>query len=119
MKRLVVSLLLIVVLAAGCSSAKMDISIEKMPESKTGTPSEMLIKVAEDGVGLEGLSVVASLEMAKMDHGELEVQFEEIGDGLYSGQVELPMGGEWIADVEVKSGEETVKEILTVEVEER
>ncbi|WP_262175746.1 FixH family protein [Saccharococcus sp. Marseille-Q5394] len=119
MKKSVVSLLFVVLLAAGCGSAKMDISIEETPEFKNGTPSEMILKVMDDDIRIEGLSIVATLEMAKMDHGVIEVQFEDIGEGLYSAQVELPMGGEWIADVEVESEGEQTKEVLTFDVKER
>ncbi|WP_339253027.1 FixH family protein [Sporosarcina sp. FSL W8-0480] len=119
MKRLSAALLAILLLLAGCGGSKIDIALDTAPDSVKGTTSDMIVKVTKGDEPIDDAKVSGSLEMAKMDHGSIDVEFESIGNGLYRGQVELPMGGDWIADVEVDAAGETATTILTFEVKER
>jgi len=118
MKKLQILLFTFLLLLVGCGSGNMDVAVEKAPDYKDGEPSEMTLLISHGDDPVSGLTVVATLEMAKMDHGVIEVHFDDQGDGLYSGEVELPMGGEWIATVELDNGKKTAEEIITFDVKE-
>ena len=119
MKKVSLFIGLFVLMLAGCNSASLNLEMSKEPVYEEGTSSEMVVRFTKDGEPVEGLSVTASLEMAKMDHGEIEVDLVDQGDGNYSGDVTLPMGGEWIAEVKADSEDEKAEELITFDVEER
>ncbi|WP_301107743.1 FixH family protein [Sporosarcina sp.] len=112
-------LAIILLLLTGCGSANLSIQLEQTPIYEHGTPSEMTVSITKDGEAVNGLTVTADLEMAKMDHGHLQANLIENGDGTYSGEVELPMGGEWIADVKAESADDKAEELITFDVKER
>lgn len=119
MKKVFAVMLITVLLAAGCGSSNMDFAVDTAPDFKEGQTSDFIIKVTDEGKGVTGLSVTATLEMEKMDHGTIEVAMEDIGNGQYKGSVKPAMPGEWIADIKVESGSKTIEKVLTFEVKER
>ncbi|WP_438316481.1 FixH family protein [Sporosarcina sp. FA9] len=116
MKKLIFVVMFMLLVISGCDSNKMVVSLEKAPEYTGGVISEFVVKIKEADNAVTGLDVIATLEMAKMDHGVIEVVMVDTGDGSYAGDVELPMAGEWIADVKVNNKSEN---ILTFDVKER
>ncbi|MFS0576078.1 FixH family protein [Sporosarcina sp. 179-K 3D1 HS] len=118
MKKFLIPLFALLFLLSGCGSSKVDFAVEQSPDYRDGETSEMIIRVTEGDEPVSGLSVLATLEMAKMDHGVIEVHFDDIGDGLYSSHVELPMGGEWIATVQADTGKKVLEEVVTFDVKE-
>lgn len=119
MKKLFIPLLIVLLTVTGCGSTALSFTLEQAPEFQKGELSEFIIKVTEGDKGATGLSIIALLEMEKMDHGVIEVQLEDIGDGLYKGSAELSMGGDWLVELKTESGKKTVEEVLTFEVKER
>lgn len=118
MKRLIGVLLFVSILLIACGGGKMDISVVEAPKYKDGVSYPFVISVMENDEGVNNLEIVATLEMARMDHGHIEVVFSETGEGVYEGEVELPMAGEWIANVVITQDGETTDETLVFEVEE-
>lgn len=119
MKKISIFIALFVLMLAGCNSASLEMEVEQKPIYEEGASSELVVRFIKDGEPVDGLSVTASLEMAKMDHGEIQVDLVEQGDGKYSGEVTLPMGGEWIAEVIAESEDAKAEELITIDVEER
>jgi hypothetical protein len=115
MKKLMACFLLLILILAGCSSdSDYNFTLKQAPKYKAGESYPVVIEILKDGKPAEGLAFSAYLEMAKMDHGTIELAFEDKGNGIYEASVELPMAGEWLANIEGKSGFEHV---LTFEVE--
>ncbi|WP_307257618.1 FixH family protein [Oikeobacillus pervagus] len=118
MKKRIFALLMLVIVLAGCKAGGVDFSIETAPSHKYGQSFPIVIKAVEGSEAVTGLEITANLEMAKMDHGEIEVHFTNNGDGTYEGEVELPMAGEWIAEVQAEKDGETYEGTLEFDVEE-
>ncbi|UCZ54053.1 FixH family protein [Bacillus shivajii] len=76
----------------------------------------MTLKILDGEEPVEGLNVSALLEMSRMDHGHIDVQFADGGNGIYAGSVELPMSGEWIAEVTLEQGDKKKSETIIFEV---
>ena len=108
--------MLLFIFMAGCGGTDTQYTVENSPSYKDGEPSEIILSAEENGEAVTGLDMTGELEMEKMDHGLVEVSFTDIGDGTYSGDVELPMGGEWLMELLV-DGEET-GEIIRFQVNE-
>ena len=119
MKKLIaVFMLLMLVLLAGCSSGTdIEVTLKEAPKYKAGETYPVVIEVLQDGEPAAGLDFVAYLEMAKMDHGTIELDFEDKGNGLYESSVELPMAGEWIANIEGESDGSAFEHVITFEAE--
>lgn len=115
MKRLIAGIMLLMLLITGCSSGSYyEFTLKQAPKSRAGESYPVVIEILKDGKPAEGLEFTAYLEMAKMDHGSIELTFEDKGNGIYEASAELPMAGEWLANIEGESGFEHV---LTFEVE--
>lgn len=97
----------------------MDFSVDKAPIYQNEVASEFIVKVTESEEDVSGLTLTASLEMAKMDHGSIDVSFVDNGDGTYTGDVELSMAGEWIADIRADKDGKIIEDVLTFDVKER
>lgn len=111
MKRMLFALLLTVAMLVGCSS-KPDYTIKVTKELyfQQDKASPIEIKVTENGKAVKGLTVKAELSMANMDHGTSEATFTEGKNGIYSGEVELPMTGKYEAVFTLeKDGKKTEK----------
>ncbi|RKD24414.1 hypothetical protein BEP19_08475 [Ammoniphilus oxalaticus] len=118
MKKMMIVLVGMMLLVAGCGSAKIGFEVVNTPEYKNGVESEIILKATESGKAAEGLVIEATLEMAKMDHGHIEATFEEVEAGEYRAAVELPMGGEWIADIRAEADGSETTEVITFDVKE-
>jgi len=118
MKRFIGIILILVFVLAGCGGSKMDVTVEEIPKYKNGIPYPIVLSVMDGDEAVTGLEIIATLEMARMDHGTIEVVFSDIGDGTYEGEVELPMAGEWIANIVLTLDGKTYDEILTFDVTE-
>jgi nitrogen fixation protein FixH len=60
--------------------------------------------------------VTAQFSMARMDHGQQEVTLKEAAPGTYTGEVALPMGGEWDVTVHATRDRDTLEQTLTLRV---
>lgn len=118
MKRLIGMLIMIGIILAGCGSSALDVSLEETPKYKDGVEYPISLSVQDGDGKVTDLEIVATLEMARMDHGVIEVVFTDQGDGIYTGEVALPMAGEWIADLELSQDGDITEEVLTFDVEE-
>lgn len=112
MKRLGLTVLLLLILAACSSSPKWEISIEKAPIYYAQESSTFVVQVTESGKPITGLRISAILEMERMDHGQITVQLEDQGEGIYAGLVALPMGGDWLAAFDVSNGKQMMEKVL-------
>ena len=118
MKKSFAALLLLMVLLSGCSSAQdYQFTLKTAPKYKAETSYPVVIEVLQNGKSVEGLKFSAFLEMAKMDHGSIQLDFEDKGNGLYESSVELPMAGEWIATLEGEDDQDAFEKVMTFEVE--
>lgn len=110
---------LLLLFSAGCSSsADFELNLETAPKYKAETSYPIVIEVLKDGEPAEGVDMTATLEMARMDHGTIEVSFTDSGEGKYEAQLELPMGGEWIANIKGSMGKDEFEEVITFDVKE-
>lgn len=121
MKKIRLAVFIVIVMVGlltltGCGSSSLDFTIETVPKYKAGESSPISLTVTDGGEAVAGLDIVATLEMEKMDHGIIDVEFTDEGDGTYTGDVELPMGGEWIASIEAEQDDKTYDDLLTFEV---
>lgn len=100
LKKLMIIVVMMLLFVVGCGgSEEFTLSVENDPYYHQGELTEIvLLAEDENGEPITGLSITGKLEMEKMDHGLIEVAFKDNGDGTYTGEVELPMGGEWIMD---------------------
>jgi hypothetical protein len=78
---------------------------------KSGQVTEYTVKITKDNQPLENAEVIVMLEMAEMDHGKNGFRGKMTEPGVYKGEAVLPMGGDWIAYVRVKTADiETTKD---------
>ncbi|MBT2645095.1 FixH family protein [Bacillus sp. ISL-41] len=118
MKKLLAGFVLLMALLAGCSSGSdYEINLKEAPKYKAGETYPVVIEILQDGEPAAGLDFAAYLEMAKMDHGTIELDFEDKGNGVYESSVELPMAGEWIANIEGEADGSAFEHVITFEVE--
>src|SRR5690625_143609 len=118
MKRLIFFLLIISVVLTGCGGGNVDISVVEAPKYKDGVSYPFVISIEDKDKAVTDLDVVATLEMARMDHGTIEVIFSENEAGIYEGDVELPMAGEWIANIIITEDGKTTEKTIEFEVNE-
>ncbi|TQS74857.1 hypothetical protein DX933_08790 [Ornithinibacillus gellani] len=116
MKKVVAILLML--LLFGCSSEAIDFTVERVSPYQAAEAITIVIQAEKNGTAIADLELSGQLEMAKMDHGTIEVVFTNQGDGMYEGEVELPMGGEWIIDLTAEMDGKTYEELLTFDVNE-
>jgi len=103
-------------LLAGCQGNDWTVSVKTTPFYKEGTASLFAAAIQKDGKPASGLEVTAIFEMTNMDHGQTVVQLAEKEPGLYEGNVQLPMEGEWDVLLQMKDGNETIEKLVTLQV---
>lgn len=81
-----------------------------------GEKSPVEIKVMEEGEPVTDLSAIVSFEMTKMSHGTVNLKLKEAKDGIYSGEAEFPMAGEYVATFTLKKEGYTIEKVLEVNV---
>ncbi|TXL65845.1 hypothetical protein FHP05_06935 [Cerasibacillus terrae] len=119
MKKIYLALLtILVILLTACGAEEIEWTVKQAPVFKPEVASEMIIEAKKEGEALTGLEISGLLEMERMDHGIIEIVFTDNGDGTYSGEVELPMGGEWIIDLQAQEGDTTYEDVITFDVDE-
>lgn len=94
---------LMLVFVTGCSQEEnLQVTLHT-PKTFTSEKSfPIQFKIADSqGNPLVGAKVSAVIEMKNMDHGTIPVSAEETGEGSYVGYVDLPMGGDWMANIRV------------------
>lgn len=102
----------------GCSSSEhwQAILQDKVP-FKEGSKVPLVLKVKDHGKPAAGLAVKAVLEMKGMDHGQIEVLLHDNGNGVYRENVQLPMDGDWIADINITNGKQKMEKALSFKAE--
>ena len=95
---------LLIILNSGCgASNNLNVKLSAPKTFTPGQPYAMQIKITDKkGNPIKGAKVSANLNMKNMDHGTLLVIAEEIGDGKYIGTADLPMNGDWVANIIVE-----------------
>lgn len=119
MKRFILVIGLLLLVAAGCGSDSVSLEVQNDPYYKEGEPTEIVLEAVDDsGEAVTGLAITGELEMEKMDHGTITVSFDDNGDGTYAGEVLLPMGGEWIMSATVEKDGKEKEQIVRFQVSE-
>lgn len=118
MKRKIFALLLVIfALLGGCSSGPdYQIKVTKELYFQQGKASPIEIKVTEGSKAVKGLSVTAELSMANMDHGTTKVTFKEVDNGVYSGEVKLPMSGKYEAAFTLEKADKKMERVIELNV---
>lgn len=118
MKKIIAGFLLLMLILAGCGSGSdFEVSLKQAPKYKAGESFPVVIEILQNGEPASGLEFTTFLEMAKMDHGTTELDFEDKGNGIYESSVELPMAGEWVANIEGEVDGSAFEQVITFEVE--
>jgi len=105
------------VLIAGCGSTPhWEITMDTDYTYQGQLP--LTIEINDNNQPIEGLQVKATLEMEKMDHGEVDITFDDQGNGQYVGQAALPMGGDWVAYIQLTNGKQTMEQTQTLFIKE-
>lgn len=99
MKKLLISLFLFVpILLGGCNQEPdWKVEVTNEPVFANGKQSNFEIKVSENGKAVKGLNITAEFAMSSMDHGTVNVELEEVSEGIYTGSAEFSMAGKWEA----------------------
>lgn len=118
MRKIFLSVLLTLLFLTGCGSNPLHVSVETAPRYQAEQSYPMILKITDNEEPLSGLDIVAVLEMARMDHGIIDVDFTDQGNGTYRGEVTLPMAGEWIADIVINREGKEIEEMVTFQVDE-
>ncbi len=63
--------------------------------------AKFIVKLLHHGEPTDGATVKLSFSMPSMNMGESEVRLKFTKDGMYEGEAELSMGGDWQAKVSV------------------
>jgi hypothetical protein len=81
----------------------------KVPDKvEAGKRLEYIVQVTKGTQPVTDAEVVVHLEMVNMDHGKNGFRGKMVEPGVYKGRAVLPMGGDWIAYVKVKKGEDAL-----------
>lgn len=111
-KRLTIfAVICLITFLAGCRSDQLQIKLYAPKTFTPGQPFAIQFKVLDSqGNPIKGAKVTADLNMKDMDHGTVSIPTQEIGHGLYVGQANLQMNGDWIATVKVEHNGESFEE---------
>lgn len=97
------AVLLLFIFIAGCRSDQLQIKLYTPKTFTPGQPFAMQLKILDsNGKPVKGAKVIAELNMKNMDHGMVTIPTEEIGNGMYVGQANLQMNGDWVATIKVE-----------------
>jgi hypothetical protein len=117
-KLMMLAALLLLIGLVGCSASpeyKVEVTKPLYYQQNTSVPFE--IKVTEKDKAVTDLEVSAVFSMTNMDHGTYDVELTGGEDGIYSGNVELPMGGKYEILLTLSSDGESVEKVIHYEVE--
>lgn len=116
MRKLTVFLFSLLFLFTGCSNGDWEVTIKTTPFYKEGVAAPFAVQIKENGKLAKQLNVHATFEMSNMDHGKIEVDLHEKENGVYEGNVQLPMEGDWEALLVIKKGNDKVEKLLKMHV---
>ncbi|MEH7011146.1 FixH family protein [Neobacillus niacini] len=109
--------LLLLTLLAGCSAdPEYSIEVTKPIYQQADKEMPFEIKVTEKDEAAGGLTVSAVFSMSNMDHGTTEVELTEEEDGIYSGNIELPMTGKYEIFFIVEKDGKKAEKVINYEV---
>lgn len=95
-------------LIGGCGkSPDWQVSLIASGELKEGESLPLTLEVKKKGQPVHGLHIDAVLEMQRMNHGTVEVQFTEKGEGVYEGSAILSMPGDWTGNLVISDTKHT------------
>jgi YtkA-like len=115
----IVGLFILVLFLSGCNSKpSWEMEVTKEPAFLKDKASTIEIEIAEDAEPVKGVEVNAEFTMVEMDHGTLEVTFDEIADGKYAGTAEIPMAGKWEGVFLLEKDGQEVEKVMEIEVKE-
>lgn len=112
----ILSVVFVILLAACNKAGNYTMDLMNEPNYERGEKTTFVFRVVENGDPVKDLEITALLEMNRMDHGHIEVDFVHVGDGTYEGEAELAMPGEWIATMTIVSGSDEFEKIVEFEV---
>lgn len=118
MKKFLFALASLLFLLTACNKNSVVVEVEKDLYYEKDTASELVIKITDGHDPVSGLKVNAVLAMSDMDHGQVEAAFKEIGEGIYSSEVELPMAGKWEIVFTFDHNGKSVEKVITYDVKE-
>lgn len=119
MKKLFMSAIgILLLLVSACGADNLNVTVEEDLFVKKDKPSSFAIKVTDDNGPVEDLEIEASFSMLDMDHGTVEVSFDEQEKGIYSTEVELPMAGDWEIVFTINQDGKSIEKVLEYEVQE-
>lgn len=76
----------------------------KVAPAKFGTNSVgVLVVDAKTGKTIDGANVHLIIKMVEMDMGTGTSDLQSVGDGFYTGQADLLMGGHWTIEVQIRT----------------
>lgn len=107
-------LLSVGIFLTACGNASVDVEMSKPPEPET--MSTVLIAITNDGEPVTDFEGTAEFRMVDMDHGSEVTDLIHLEEGLYEGEVNLPMPGKWTIDIVGDSDNEGSID-TTIEVE--
>lgn len=116
MKKIIAVILFSMVLLSGCGSPNWQAKIEKSSQFENGKAVSVTVSVIDNGNPVSGLQIKGTLEMQKMDHGKIPVEFTEHGKGIYECTTKLPMGGDWVADLQMNKGNGRKEQVVNFKV---
>ncbi|HEX7057147.1 MAG TPA: FixH family protein [Bacilli bacterium] len=86
----------------GCgSSGQWEAALAVPPSWQPGKALPLVLTVTEQGKPAAHLSITARLEMDRMEHDAIALSFTEKSAGRYEAYAMLPMGGDWIAALQL------------------
>jgi nitrogen fixation protein FixH len=118
MKNSLILMGIVGLILTGCSSSgHWQTAIKEKVNFKEGEKIPLVLEIKDHGKPVAGLVVKAILEMKTMDHGQIEVVLHDHGNGIYKENVQLPMDGDWIADVNITNGKQKMESALSFKAE--
>lgn len=103
----IIMISLIFILLTGCSSNKFEI---KLSTPKSFTPDQLtpiqLEILDREGKPVKGAKVSVDLDMQGMSHGDISMEMQETGNGVYVGQAKFEMEGDYTAAITIDNNGE-------------
>ncbi|MED4228247.1 FixH family protein [Neobacillus cucumis] len=93
---------LLLILMVGCSSNNFEIKLSTPKSFTSGQSTPIQVKILDpDGKPVKGAKVSTKLDMQGMSHGDISINMQEKGNGVYVGQANIEMEGDYIATIKV------------------
>ncbi|WP_075983263.1 FixH family protein [Bacillus massilinigeriensis] len=119
MKRLDIPMILLLAILAGCGTDKdWKVEVTKDLYYQKDKETSFQIKVTDDNKMVKDLKVNAEFSMANMDHGSESIPLQEEKNGLYSGNIALPMNGDYEIVLSLEKDGEKVEKVIKETVKE-